>query len=241
MRKFLLLVGFLPLVACGFATKGESGNARFQYTAELFGGAVDQPIMVGADEPMSAKTTDVAAREITTSDATVIQITKQSLQCERSDGTFDEPISGSTCPSGTKSVSLSFHAHALRSGSATLQLLGAGGQTIDSLTISAVEASSVSFVGCADGSKPNTSCALGFEVRDAGGRQLQASSGVRFTTSDFAVVGFLPAFGQPVATVDAERGFLRETNMITRGPGTATVTAVAPSGAKLTKTLRVVP
>ncbi len=243
MRKLLLVLASLPLVlgACGFSTKGDSGVARFQYSADLFGDAVDQPIMVGADEPMSVTTSDMSAREVVTSDPTVLQLTKIELKCELADGSYALPSSSPGCPSGSKSVAITFHAHALGTGSSVLQLRNASGGVIDSLTVSAAEARAVSFKGCADGSKPNTSCALAFEVRDARGRQLQASSGVHFSTDRFDVVGFLPLFGTAVPEIDAERGFLRETNMITRGAGTANVTAVAPSGAKTTKAVRVDP
>lgn len=242
MRRLLFLFCLSPLVAaCGSASEGVEGNSSFQFSSNLFGTAVDKPIMVGAVEPMSVSSTDLASVRVSSSDPTVIALANVSLRCKTTDGKYEEGAVGVACPSGSKGVSIAFDARALRAGTATIRLVGANFETVDSLVVSTADAKAVSFVGCPDGTKTYVNCALDFQVRDANGRRLQASSGVHFSSSNFEVVGFSNFLVAPVADVDATRGFLRDTQMATRGVGTANVTATAPGGVATVKSVRVDP
>lgn len=159
-----LFVLLAPLAACtlGSSTSGDNGVGKFAFNASLFGDAVNHAVMVGSTEPMSVDTTDPNARKVVSNNANVLSVGATKLSCRQPDGSYVQATPETGCPTGTKSVSLTFDARAVAPGSASLLLLGAGGQTLDSLALQTANANGVTFTGCPAGSKGPSSCNLEF-------------------------------------------------------------------------------
>lgn len=224
--------------ACSFqlgsATAGLDGKVQFSYASDLFGSADSKPMMLGTTERLAAQGKALPAVTFVSSDASIVSVSSQDVSCcstSSSGSSCDSPPAGGTCPAGsTESVTVDVIAQ--RAGSARISLVDASGKEVDATVLSVAAPAKIS-LSCSQSAQANVtvgkSCVPAWSASDSAGHDLQASKGVRLTSSDPNVVGFEAFLGSVQGSVDGDQGFLG-TSLVGVAPGDAVVTGTAAGG-----------
>lgn len=225
----------------GSSTEGERGRAQFSYSGScLFGCAIDHPVMAGASARISIQALegkDLPEVNGQSSDPAVLAVTTEhGFSCcksSSSESTCSSAKRGDTCPDGfTMTISQWMNVTAGRAGTARVSIVDAAGGLVDSIQIEVADAASATLKSGEStldrvDLTVGTSATLQAELHDKSGRPLEASSGLRFTTSDITVASFDDPsfiFADPRGVATIERGGLfTSATLRGRKAGTATV------------------
>jgi hypothetical protein len=228
-----LLLSLVMLTACNFqlgtSTNGDSGNARFEYGACLFGCKVNQAMMTGTSEIIRVTGSSIPAIHASSTATSVMSVGAETRECCTQKGACRTITASDVCATG-ETASLSITVITKTAGSAEL-VLDQNGTTFDSVTLTVADPKSL-VVAC--GNKPgsttlprNQECGLTWTARDASGNALMATTGVTMITTDATVADFATGLlGEKSSSVTATQG-LFGTSIATHAAGEATITATA--------------
>ncbi len=236
-----LLLGLLPACAPGNSTEGDLDRVQFSYGAScFFGCGLDEALLEGSTERIDVTGPGDAAGVQARSGSPEVATfeVSRSCACTREGPNWSEGHSiglDGVCDDGwAKECNNAIHVSAHQQGDAVLTLVDAGGAIVDRATVRVRAARELRFVQLVDGQSEHPTVnelsltagetrTVSVEVFDADGERLLARDGLRWSTSDAAVVGF-PTFSAPAADPGHDRATVSLQGL---APGSASLGAAA--------------
>jgi hypothetical protein len=231
MRRIGLVLLLLP--ACSLftdVTRGEKGNARFQYTFCMHECGLEHPMMHGTTEAITVEAAAIPELTITSSAPDVVTVLNANPkpQCcsTTSIGSCRDLVFADKCATN-EALKLGIDIAATSPGSAEIILTrNDDGTVFDQVTTTVAEPAVIELSGEKDNKltmSHGVNLFAEWTIKDANGNELMSTSGVNLSTSDASVVSFKATWiSSDTSSIDATATL---STIDPRNPGDAIITA----------------